>query len=67
MARIKWEFWRLMDREGLTIGFMRTRCGDVTEYVGLTGDRWESRAIAYADRVKLPGPLPGFRFLKGCK
>jgi len=65
MAKRKWSYWRLMDRTGLTIGFMRQR-GKRQEYVGLTGDRGERCAIGYADRVALPDALPGFRYLKGC-
>jgi hypothetical protein len=64
MAKEKWSYWRLMNRAGLTIGFMRQHRSRI-EYVDLRGESWQREAIEYADRVRLDEALPGFRFLKG--
>jgi hypothetical protein len=64
--RTPWVYFRLHNSSGLVIGFMR-QIADRRQYAGLMDDRWQAQEIPHADRVKLPGPLPGFRYLKDCK
>jgi len=56
-------YWRLLDRQGRTIGFARDRAGKVA-YVTLLDDRWHEDPILYDDRVKLSGPLESFAYLR---
>jgi hypothetical protein len=50
--RITWRYWRLMDKSGRVIGFMRDGRG-IEQFAELYGRRWHGRRIPYADRVRV--------------
>lgn len=52
VMRSTWIYWRLMDKSGRVIGFMRERQG-IEQYAELYGRRWTGKRIPYRDRVRV--------------
>ena len=55
----RYVYYRLHDRRGFVVGFMRTD-GVECHYVDLWDECWSRVPVGHVDRVKLSGPLPGF-------
>lgn len=62
----RWEYWRLMDRTGHIVGYMR-QCGAKRQYAGPMDDCWHRVEIPHADSMRIDGTVEGFRFLTESK
>jgi len=60
----RYVYYRLHDRRGLVVGFMRVDDRGRRHYVDLQDEAWSRIPIRHETTVKLGGPLPGFAYLR---